>query len=282
MLGKLFKYELKNTAKVMLTIYAVLAAVTTLGSIVLSTDIVQSSKNTAGNVLAISMVLLYVLSVFALFIVTYVYMCIQFYKTMYSDQGYLTHTLPVSPVATFHVKLITSLFWMLCSIILLILSVTALITGVSRGAIWSESSGLIQLLHQAEIEFQSELGISFLQYCIYMLFSMLLSCLSYLLLVFASASVGQLFSQNKTAASIIAGIAIYFVQQIASAIFMLFSSYRLINSPTGALIGNSDSTAGALILGSSFMTSGIVSSVIFVLILYVTCIVIVRKHINLD
>lgn len=57
---------------------------------------------------------------------------------MYSDQGYLTHTLPVRPLTTLHVKLFVSMIWMLLSFVLLFLSVIGLLTGMSNGEIWQE------------------------------------------------------------------------------------------------------------------------------------------------
>lgn len=87
MLGKLFKHEFKNTAKVMLLIYGMFAIITLLGTFVLSSDAVRDEASSAANIMLVASMIFYMLSVFALFIVTYVYMCVHFYKSMYSDQG---------------------------------------------------------------------------------------------------------------------------------------------------------------------------------------------------
>ena len=71
MLGKLLKYEFKNTAKVMLTIYGVLIITTLLGSLGLSTDAIQSDTAELPPIielLFISSIMLYILSIFALFL----------------------------------------------------------------------------------------------------------------------------------------------------------------------------------------------------------------------
>ena len=131
MLKKLIKHEFKNTSKVMLAIYALVAVVTLLGTIsfVLLKPYVESG---IVSFLSRMSLVLYVLSIFALFIVTYVYMCIHFYKSMYSDQGYLTHTLPVSPLTTFHVKLGVSLCWLICSFLVMFVSLCLLLISVTH------------------------------------------------------------------------------------------------------------------------------------------------------
>lgn len=260
----------------MLTIYLILLAVTGLGSIVLSTDIAGQNSSGFSEVLTALLMLLYVFTVFALIIVTYVYMCTHFYKTMYSDQGYLTHTLPVSPLATFHVKLIVSFFWTLCSIILLIGSILLLITGASDGELW-EVLTTPEFYSLLAAEFSS-MGFSLGQFIGYMVAAVIFSCFSYLLMVFASASIGQLFNQYKIVAAIIAGVIIYFVEQIASLILMFVSGIGITKTIT-----EQEMTGGALSVSFSPLLSSSLFLVIgFSAVLYVVCIVVVRKHINLD
>lgn len=93
MLGKLLKYEFKNTYKLMFIIYGIMAFVTILGCIAMySNSDPAGMTNQIQEIFFTAAMVFYVLGVFALFVVSYVYMCVHFYKTMYSDQGYLTHT----------------------------------------------------------------------------------------------------------------------------------------------------------------------------------------------
>ncbi len=136
MLGKLFKYEFKNTAKVMLTIYGVLLFTTILASVsFFSTTLVEDNETLLPllSLLTAAVTTLYIFSVFALFTVSYVYLCIHFYKTMYSEQGYLTHTLPVKPITLFNVKLATSFLWLVTSLALLFVSIMIIVFGASGG-----------------------------------------------------------------------------------------------------------------------------------------------------
>lgn len=282
MLGKLFKYEFKSTAKIMLTLYAVLAAVTALGSIFLSMDSIQERKNDAANLVVGSLILLYVLTVLALFIVTYVYLCVHFFKTMYSNQGYLTHTLPVGSLSIFNVKLITSLVWMLCSILLLLGSIVALTTALTPGAAWNLHGNYS--FHTINEFFNLNFHMNFISFIAWMLFSVLVSCLSYLMLVFTSASIGQLFHQYKSAASIIAGVVLYFVQQIISMIFLLFHMDSLIHGVTTSISSGTNMNDPQIFTDISvpFFSTGFLLEIGFIVIYYIVCSVIVRKHINLE
>ena len=274
MLRKLFKYEFKNTAKLMLTIYAVLAAMTLLGTIVLSCTVDIEKPGTGLSIFLLLLLIFYILSVFALFIVTYVYMCIHFYKTMYSDQGYLTHTLPVSSITIFHVKLVTSLVWMLLSSLLMGLSVLALMGGATHGEIFQ--------VFGAELskEFTDAFNMGIGQFTVLIIISIILSSLVYLLTVFTSASVGQLFHQYKVVAAIVTGIILYFFQQIASVLMMFLPDYQSIFSV--AVSETEYSSYGTMIPMTSIFVSSFIYSAVICAIFYIVCVIIIKKHINLD
>ena len=272
MLGKLFKYEFKNTAKIMLTIYGVLIAVTALGMIVLSFDTLKNSDQMLPNLIMGSTIILYVLSVFALFIVGFVYLSIHFYKIIYSAQGYLIHTLPVTPIATFHVKLLTALVWMLISMLLCVLSVFGIISSAAGPDFWNEFSTLE--ISELNAVFLTNVGMTLWGFCGCMVLGAVLSALIALLLVYTSCSIGQLFHQYKVVASVITGIVLYFVQQILSTVIGVIISFNSLR--------NLDDVEFIDELVRSSMWLGFGVTLIFILAYYITCNIIVRKHINLE
>lgn len=274
MLRKLFKYEFKNTYKLMLTIYGVTLIISLLGAVTLSFSSATPTPAAYGiaELLGTAFIILYILTAFALFIITYVYMCVHFYKTMYSSQGYLTHTLPVSPVTTFHVKLLVSLVWMVSSVLILLLSILILLCGASHGDFFAiVATGL------SSDTSTGFLGFSRCALFVYLTLVTIFSCLGYLLLVFASTSIGQLFSQNKVAFSIVAGIVIYFIQQIVSTIIVVAVGGSMIFSASA----NTFSTLAEMMFSPLMLTS-FAASAFFLIVFYVICVVIVKKHINLD
>lgn len=284
MLGKLFKYEFKNTAKIMLTIYAILIVTTLLGTLAMrfmfSIDDASDDPNLIATLFIVAALLLYVLGIFAFLIVTYVYMCTHFYKTMYSAQGYLTHTLPVKQLTTFHVKLITSFVWTFVALLLFTGSVFFLLTGVMEVSL----PELFSAEFMEEFSFElSLMGFDMGGFLLQAFFSSALSCLTYLLWVFASASIGQLFSTNKVLASVIAGIILYFVNQILSLIVMLIGNFANASSMSGVIFSMTAASESnvASTLNSSLLAQNLYS-IVAAVVLYLICNVIVRRHINLD
>lgn len=277
MLGKLFKYEFKNTAKVMLAIYGVLVFATLLVSIGSSMEAMQGVNLTdvppVVELFFAASVLMYVLSIFALFTVSYVYLCIHFYKTMYSDQGYLTHTLPVKPVTLFNVKLVTSLVWMILTAVLFALSIFAFLIGASRGEIFSsEVAG--RMAEIIKYEFVPIFGMTFGQFPLFIVLSFIISCLSYLLMIFASISIGQLFTGHKIAGSFAAGVVIYMVQQLIGTIVILVTGFS-------TFLDFEIATFSDILLAPPMIISMVIS-VLFAVALYVICIVMQTRHLNLD
>lgn len=278
MLGKLFKYEFKNTSKLMLTIYGIFIASTLISTIGLSTDVMQADIDNMPLVIQLlffAVMMLYILSMFALFLVTFVYMCIHFYKTMYSDQGYLTHTLPVKPMTLFNVKLTTAWVWMMGSMILFVLSIFIMMLGATKGELFDIvlNSPIPQILEK----FEQVVGMKFLSFILLMIVTMAFSCVSYLLTVYASISIGQLFNQHKIVMAVVAGISIYVLQQTAGSIVLLLTG----NSYFNTYIYEDFVTVSDIIFSTPTIASMIIS-VLFAIAFYVICVVIQKKHLNLD
>lgn len=274
MLGKLFKHEFKSTAKVMLTIYGVLILTTILGILGFSTQTMLTDYEPLPlviNLLFISTVILYILSIFTLFIVTYVYVCLHFYKTMYSDQGYLTHTLPVKPSTLFHVKLTTAWVWMMGTMILFFLSIFLLLISITRGELFT------QLMFDTDFqyEFLNIVGMTIGQFSVTFFVQLAFSCLSYLLTIFASISIGQLFTSHKIVGAIVSGIAIYFIEQIIGSTILLLTASSFTKYLFQTL------TIADMFKSPSYIISSVVS-ILFTISFYIICIVIQKRHLNLD
>ncbi len=124
MLGKLLKYELKSTSRIMGVLYlAVLVVAAVVGFIARGT-IWQATQ---GNAIAVVISgLIYALLIMALLIVTVVMILQRFYKNLLKGEGYLMHTLPVPTWMLVASKTISSLIWILLSIAVLVVSIFVL------------------------------------------------------------------------------------------------------------------------------------------------------------
>ena len=278
MLGKLFQNEFKCTWKTVVTIYAVVAAVTILGCLFLNVDVFSSGK--LGQIMAIIFIFGYVFAIAALFLVTFIALCNRFYKTMYSDQGYLTHTIPVSPLANLNVKLVTSLVWILLSGIIFLISVGALaFAGDSEGVV-----DFFKYLTLRDLNFlcQNVFGYGFFATMGLLFLLVILGCLNLLGMVYAALSLGQLFNQHKIGASIGFGIGIYLIQQIISSILLVRWVDLLVVKVTVTQVEES-----GVVYSSSASSPALVWPILFTCaayaaVEYLITAFIVKKHINLD
>ena len=105
MLGKLLKYEWKGTYKIVLILLLVLLGATLFASLGLVGLVKYMSGSSAdggemGAVFATMFLFMtigiYFVSVIGISYTLQIYQGVHFYKTMYTDEGYLTHTLPVT------------------------------------------------------------------------------------------------------------------------------------------------------------------------------------------
>lgn len=126
MLGKLIKHEWKATWKYLVLTNGGILLLSLLGC--LGGDFLTNGSNT--NPLAESLATLYisayVFSIIGVFFVTHILLIVRYYKNFYTDEGYLMHTLPVTPAAKLFSKFLVYFIWSILNIVSTILSVLIL------------------------------------------------------------------------------------------------------------------------------------------------------------
>ena len=119
MLGKLMKYEWRGLRFPLLIMLGILGIATLLTCILIFTinpkyDSVASGLSVLSLILSI---MLYYFGIIGCSVGTMLIIAIRFYKTTYTDQGYLTHTLPVETKTLLAAKTIISV---LCYLLMLL------------------------------------------------------------------------------------------------------------------------------------------------------------------
>lgn len=132
MLKKLLRYDLKSVFK-----YWWIAAVASIGLSVasgLSLSVITADKDVPVLIalLIILTIIFSIIGIVAFPIITYILAYVRFYKNFFTDEGYLTFTLPVKRSQLLNSKLITCVLAMFCSAIIVfadIMIIFALGTG---------------------------------------------------------------------------------------------------------------------------------------------------------
>lgn len=231
MLGKLIKYEWKDTCKMGFLVLAVIACMTLLGVVGGVFPINFLVKNaqgiTDGNALSNILMGFTVMTTYMVYIIgliggvygVLIYSGVHFYKTMYSDQGYLTHTLPVTSGQLLISKMFISGVWYMLVLLGISISIMTLsgflinvllpegfwesVAEIFRGLLWDNSEGY------------AEVRMVFVQLIFFWLFNLLIMPFATMMILYGSLTIGQLFRKYRA----VMGILVYFGITFLSGIF---------------------------------------------------------------
>lgn len=291
MLGKLMKYEWKSTAKIVSIILLVVAGVTLLGAVGIilpSRYLMAHGENIyrGGDIVAVFMAMsammtffIYVFSLGGVNYVLYGYQSVRFYKTMYTDEGYLTHTLPMKPGEVLLGKTLVAAAWSVILNLCVILSMVVLFgigMAVSRDAL--EYMGIPELSEIISEVREALVSEGYLTEAIHFILAVVgtvfLTPIGTLLMIFGGLSIGQLSRKHKLLFGILSIVGILFVNSILSQIFrVLFTLAAMasMNPETVAFMGY----IGAL--DSGFLTALIMGG-----LMYFVTYLILSKKLNLE
>lgn len=279
MLRKLIKHEWLSTWKVPTILCIYLGILTILGCISFLSPIWKTDGYIISIVAVLSLVL-YILSLFAISITIFVYFIVRFYRNMYTNEGYLTHTLPVKPCDHILAKGLIYFIWILITLIamfssvaLLIITAVSSVDGDIMYIIW-DALNEVSLAELGEL-WHKTFGMSLGAYLFIMIVTSIISLIYPILMIYTSISIGQLFNKHKVLASFVAYAAINFVIQIISSIIQI-PTYKLALDSTFA-----DSSSLSGVFSYSTISSLILSTILTIVFAFVTE-YITRKKLNLE
>ena len=255
MLGKLIKNDMKNIGKLLLPLNAIVLLMTLVGVALRATGLFNMDNTTS---LLVILVLAYILGMVVILVVCYFYPIIYFYRNLFSRQGYLTFTLPVSPWSILFSKTFVGFFWYIVTGVVAMFSLWA-ITGFQR----IPRETLAYLNHY----FAQEIGMNFNVFMGWIVVITISALLWTLMTAYFSITVGQLYARHKIIASVVVYVGVYTVTQVLVTIALVPFIFR---SPTQETIV------------SVALYSTLVFSLVFSPIFYGLSGLIMRKKVNLD
>lgn len=255
MFWNLVRYEFKNVNKWYLALYAAVLALSALIGIQ-----TQNYNNLPVKESQPTM-LLFLATVFGGLMLTLaistIFLIIKRFKgSVYDRQGYLTLTLPVSEHLIITAKLVGAFIWSIISTAVLVLCIYIILLSTNSDEV--QLSTLLSFVGEHFTGFGLA-GLSFL-----------LSTISGILCIYLAISIGQLFSEYRTALAIVAYIGIRIVIGFIELFFNTSSNFY-----ANSLAGFNDN----FYMGASI---GIVEELIFIAIFYLGTYYILRNKVNLQ
>lgn len=272
MLGKLIKHEWKSTYKAGCLMLFLTLLLTLFGWLSFQTPLWQQLSNETYqysfsplDILSIASLLMYFFMLMGISCGIVIYLGVHFYQTMYTDQGYLTHTLPVGRHQLLCSKILVSGIWLLLTSIFILLSSlvvacslvsVVLPDGYTLASLWKEYSGDIMRFFSILGE---EMGVDLGKFLAMGIVEVVIGSFLSVAILFGSITLGQLFSKVRILMAIVCYVV---VTVIINMITSLVQSILSLNS---------------LDLGAAMDVGVIVEAVAAVLLYFVSYRIITRR-----
>jgi len=274
MLGKLMKYEIKATARILIPLYIALLAFAIINKIFIGTGLAHKLDG-FGSIPFILSIFGYGCTMAAVFIVTFFVIIQRFYKNLLGDEGYLMNTLPVSTITNLASKLSIAGFWNIISGFVAIISI--LIMAFDPIAFSKFFTEMFKALSEGYSEIGMQLYIIIFEIIILILVALLRS----LTMIYASIAIGHLFSKHRILSAFGAFIALNFITgAISTAIMIVFS---IVGKGLDHPLNNMHlDNASALLVVHGFIIGIIVFNLLFFLAYFIITNYILKNKLNLE
>lgn len=238
MLSKLFRYDMKALFRMMLPLTLSVLGTTLAGTAAVRI-LVEMSKNShrmdnpfTGLFMASMGMLVFaaVMALVAYAVIAAVFIFYRYYKNLFTDEGYLTFTLPVSPGQILFSKSAAGILWSLISFVVIVFCSVVMILvggGVDLGDVVDAITEIFRSLW-------GYMGLDSVLLAIESILGMLLSLVSSLLLCYLSITLGStVVRRHKVMASIGIYLGIRFGLSIVSSMIQLLPSIYMASTAVG-------------------------------------------------
>lgn len=269
MLGKLMKYELRATARLMLPLLLVVLG---LGCVVnLYDQILQrATPSQLTNIMNGILIFAFVFALFAAVLCAVILMVQRFAKNLMGDEGYLMHTLPAGLNSHISAKLLVSAVWFVAVIAVDILAVLIAVRA-DLFAAQAFSDFLSELWQAMEHVFTNGRAWVLIELFLLALVSLALSCLQF----YAPISIGHSFAKHKGLLSVVFFFVLQFVMQILTSFYWI----KVIGSATSVPVLTAAQTGA---MAERILLYALVLEVLFAAVLYGITWLMMKKRLNLQ
>ncbi len=242
MLGKLIKYEWKNTSRVCVITLLALIGITLMGVLYYMSPLWNGlldsgyfDETALVPILSgVASLVLYILVVVGAEYGVFLFLLIRFYRSMYTEEGYLTHTLPVTQHQLLLSKILVSGGWYLLSEIAAMASLFVLLCVFFHGAFPEDMALSLGQWKTLFSMISRRSGIHLAGYAAVLAFVLLLGPFLGVCLYFCGITLGQLAKNHKGLMAIVGCIAVYLVNQI---VLFVVQCVLLLGQVTAGVVG---------------------------------------------
>ena len=277
MLGKLIKQEWLSTWKIPTVLIGVVFAAATIFGLFCASPVWDLVDWWGADVILSATILLFYGAIMCCAVGTSIYLAVRYYRSMYSNEGYLTHTLPVTSNQLLLSKMINFSIWELLSIICVMFNIMLFVAFIALREVGYRSlfESFRDVFADIQAILNSEYTTGWELFMVLTIILILVGTVSKSLLYMGSVNIGQLWARHRVAGAILvyAGVtvAVQIVTQAAMIIFMT-SADQL-----GML--QNDYVFSFL---NQVMVVSLLLQVVIGAVMYVVSLLILKKKVNLE
>lgn len=277
MLGKLFKHEWIAISKLLVVIHGFILIFAILSRIFFEVSggvdmAISGEVNDIVEIIAALIIFAIVLFICCAAMFTSVYIAYRFYKNVFTDQGYLTNTLPVTPTQIIVSKGLTALLWTVIDLAVL---------GVALLIMFANGEFMSVLLPALGRVLYYMGGLP--AFCWILLVMILLTPFLMIIHMYFCVAVGSLIPNHKILGAIGVYIASYIIIQIISTIVLVITGLGFTAGSmdtTGMTSAEASYYVGS-ILTPMFLVS-VICEIIAILVFFFVTKYIMTKKLNLE
>ncbi len=225
MLKKLFVYDMRALSKLLIIAHIPLILLAFLLRFTIVDALSHLETNDSFAILAGALLVLFFCYLAVVAFLTEVYFAYYTYKNLFSDQGYLTLTLPATPAQQVGAKVLSGTTWILIDQVVIYLSCAICIAGTN-----TMSLILDEMQKLPKDFFQSFFGMSFSEIIAYFMGSTLVNAITAPCIILGALCLGQLFSKNRILIAVVTYFCYCFLVQIVASGYMGYQMASTANS----------------------------------------------------
>ncbi len=255
MLGRLFKYEIKATSKILVPIYIAFIAITAISRISIE---LQVDKNSPLYFISDIGFLIFMLSAMTIFVATAIVIVWRFYRNTSSDEGYLLFTLPVKTDYIIISEFLCAFLWSIVMSVVVVIGIFLMI--------FNSNVGGITINFPYFKEFFSSLNFDGGKVIFIMLLDMTISTLAEIMAIYCAISLASLFKKYRLMLSVLFYIGLVIITNTLDILVIRIITHNFI--PQTETISETYDTATFAEAWNSLIVPSLVSEQVIICLLY--------------
>lgn len=207
MVKKLFKHELYAYLRTILPMHMILIGIGILGRFIQLFD----NNSTAYNIVFWSSVVAFIIGVVVCILLTFIFGIRRFYTNLFTHEGYLSFTLPVTSTQHIFVKNIVAVIAQISSIIMILIATCTITLGEVCAELFKALGYIIKMFYR---EYNQHTTLFILEFIV----ALTVVISTTYMLFYACIALGQRAKKNRVAAAVGIFFAYYLIIQVLATI----------------------------------------------------------------